>query len=239
MNIKSTYIKLYRFLTTDIWSIRHDEVSPIRFFMYTVLKKLMLAVEFTTTKRITSSAAALTYSTLLAIVPILAVVFAIARGFGYNKYIETWFRESLSSQPQAAETIIGFVNSYLVHTKSGLFLGIGLVRPLLVCTRYRSCLHALHRDNAGKQHRADIQLYLAGKEASKRLPNHNRLHINVPPCAIGYSHNFRYKHLLRHYIPADRRHHVVGTYHAILPTTNAIRYNVRSVCGIVCVHAQH
>ena len=127
MNIKSTYIKLYRFLTTDIWSIRHNEVSPIRFFMYTVLKKLILAVEFTTTKRITSSAAALTYSTLLAIVPILAVVFAIARGFGYNKYIEAWFRESLSSQPQAAETIIGFVNSYLVHTKSGLFLGIGLI----------------------------------------------------------------------------------------------------------------
>ena len=105
--------------------------------------------------------------------------------------------------------------------------------------RYRSCLHALHRDNAGKQHRADIQLYLAGKEASKRLPNHNRLHINVPPCAIGYSHNFRYKHLLRHYIPADRRHHVVGTYHAILPTTNAIRYNVGGICSLVCVHAQH
>ena len=73
------------------------------------------------------SAAALTYSTLLAIVPIMAVVFAIARGFGYNKYIESWFRETLSSQPQAAEVIIGFVNSYLVHTKSGIFLGIGLL----------------------------------------------------------------------------------------------------------------
>ena len=72
-------------------------------------------------------AAALTYSTLLAIVPILAVVFAIARGFGYNKYIEVWFRGAFESQPQAAEVIIGFVNSYLVHTKSGVFLGIGLV----------------------------------------------------------------------------------------------------------------
>lgn len=72
-------------------------------------------------------ASALTYSTLLAIVPIFAVVFAIARGFGYNKYIELWFRESLSSQPQAADTIIAFVNSYLVHTKSGVFFGVGLV----------------------------------------------------------------------------------------------------------------
>lgn len=72
-------------------------------------------------------ASALTYSTLLAIVPIMAVVFAIARGFGYNKYIEVWFRSVFESQPQVAEVIIGFVNSYLAHTKSGIILGIGLI----------------------------------------------------------------------------------------------------------------
>ena len=74
-----------------------------------------------------TQASALTYSTLLAIVPMLAVVFAIARGFGYNKYIEMWFRELLASQPQVADAIISFVNSYLIHTKSGIFLGVGLI----------------------------------------------------------------------------------------------------------------
>ena len=74
-----------------------------------------------------TQASALTYSTLLAIVPMLAVVFAIARGFGYNKYIEMWFRELLSSQPQVADAIVSFVNSYLIHTKSGIFLGVGLI----------------------------------------------------------------------------------------------------------------
>lgn len=127
MDIKKGYNILYRFFTVGIWSVKRDDVSPTKYFIYTIMKKLILAIEFTTTKRITSAAAALTYSTLLAIVPILAVVFAIARGFGYNKYIEEWFRNSFSSQPQAAETIIGFVNSYLVHTKSGMFLGIGLI----------------------------------------------------------------------------------------------------------------
>jgi len=92
-----------------------------------VAKKVLLAVRFFTAKRVMTKASALTYSTLLAIVPILAVVFAIARGFGYNKYIEMWFRDALSSQPQAADIIIGFVNSYLVHTRSGVFLGIGLL----------------------------------------------------------------------------------------------------------------
>ena len=107
--------------------MQREDISPLRYLFYEVIKKVLLAVEYFTTKRMMDSAAALTYSTLLAIVPIMAVVFAIARGFGYNKYIETWFREALSSQPQVAEAIIGFVNSYLVHTKSGIFLGIGLL----------------------------------------------------------------------------------------------------------------
>ena len=119
--------RLIQFLKVDIWQVQREDISPLRYLLYEVIKKVLLAVEYFTTKRMMDSAAALTYSTLLAIVPIMAVVFAIARGFGYNKYIETWFREALSSQPQVAEAIIGFVNSYLVHIKSGIFLGIGLL----------------------------------------------------------------------------------------------------------------
>ena len=119
--------RLIRFLQRDIWRIVPDEVSPVKYLLVEALKKLLLAIRFFTTKRVMQKAAALTYSTLLAIVPIMAVVFAIARGFGYNKYIEVWFRNAFESQPQAADIIIGFVNSYLVHTQSGVFLGVGLI----------------------------------------------------------------------------------------------------------------
>ena len=95
--------------------------------MRRIYHKLYLTIRFFTEKRVMTQASALTYSTLLAIVPMLAVVFAIARGFGYNKYIEMWFRELLSSQPQVADAIVSFVNSYLIHTKSGIFLGVGLI----------------------------------------------------------------------------------------------------------------
>ena len=127
VQISKLFKRLIQFLKVDIWQVQREDISPVRYLLYEVIKKVLLAVEYFTTKRMMDSAAALTYSTLLAIVPIMAVVFAIARGFGYNKYIETWFREALSSQPQVAEAIIGFVNSYLVHTKSGIFLGIGLL----------------------------------------------------------------------------------------------------------------
>jgi len=92
-----------------------------------IYRTLLLTIRFFTTKRVLTQASALTYSTLLAIVPILAVIFAIARGFGFNKYIEIWFRDALSSQPQVADILTDFVNSYLIHTQSGIFLGVGLL----------------------------------------------------------------------------------------------------------------
>lgn len=116
-----------KFITTDMWQMSGTEVSRIKWFGITILKKLYLAVMFFTGKGAMAATSALTYSSLLALVPILAVIFAIARGFGFSIYIEEWFRNALESQPQAAEIIIGFVNSYLVHTKSGVILGIGLL----------------------------------------------------------------------------------------------------------------
>ena len=116
-----------QFFETGMWRISKNDVSPIVFLLVEILKKLVIAIRFFISKRVMTRAAALTYSTMLAIVPIVAVVFAIARGFGYSKYIEIWFREAFQSQPQVAEVIIGFVNSYLIHTKSGIFLGVGLL----------------------------------------------------------------------------------------------------------------
>lgn len=122
------------FLRYEIWQIDTAMLTPMRTILYNVIKRLLLAIAFFVDHRIMQLASALTYSTLLAMVPILAVVFAIARGFGYNKYIEDWFLGAMSSQPQAAEVIVGFVNSYLVHTKSGIFLGVGLLFMLWTVT---------------------------------------------------------------------------------------------------------
>ena len=125
--MKKTLNTIITFFKVEMWQIRREDVSPLAYICLMVLKRLVVTVKFFTTRSVTDLASALTYSTVLAIVPIVAVVFAIARGFGFSKYIEVWFRDALSSQPQAAEAIIGFVNSYLVHTKGGVFLGIGLV----------------------------------------------------------------------------------------------------------------
>ncbi|MCD8317638.1 MAG: YihY/virulence factor BrkB family protein, partial [Paraprevotella sp.] len=70
---------------------------------------------------------ALTYSTILATVPILAIVFAIGKGLGYGSIIEGKIKENLSVNTQFADAILSFINSYLNHTQSGIFIGFGLL----------------------------------------------------------------------------------------------------------------
>ena len=125
--MKELFTRFVRFLRVDVWQVSHDDVPLWRGFLYSVIKKLLIVIRFFTKKMVMRHASALTYSTLLSIVPILAVVFAIARGFGYGIYIENWFRSIFDSQPQAADILAGFVNSYLDHTSSGVVLGFGVL----------------------------------------------------------------------------------------------------------------
>ena len=119
--------QLKYFLSERIWQISKEELPRFQYLGVNILKKIILAIKFFIDKDVTSTASALTYSTLLAIVPVIAVLYAIANGFGFSKYIESWLLSALNSQPQAAEVIIGFVHSYISHTHSGVILGIGLL----------------------------------------------------------------------------------------------------------------
>lgn len=123
-----TLAKIKHYLLIGIW--RRDEEQEkkgVKTWLADALRTLYLTVRFFIERGHIDYATALSFSTMLAIVPVAAVIFAIARGFGLSIYIEQWFRETLSSQPQVAETIINFANSYLVHARSGVILGLGLV----------------------------------------------------------------------------------------------------------------
>ena len=117
---------LWKFLSYDIWRITEDEVTKTTYSVYNVIKAIWICATRFTQDRLINKAAALTYSTLLAIVPILAIVFAIARGFGFDNMVEEAV-SNLGSPTEATEFILQFVNSYLAQTKNGIFIGVGLI----------------------------------------------------------------------------------------------------------------
>lgn len=122
---KSQINSWLQFLTDGIWRVTEDEVTPLQQRLYACIKVVSLSIKQFDVDRITERASALTYSTLLSIIPILAILFAIARGFGFDSLVESQFRSGVASQQ--AELIISWINSYLEHAQSGIFIGVGLV----------------------------------------------------------------------------------------------------------------
>lgn len=119
---------LIHFLDDGIWRIREEEVSHLQWKAYTYLKIIYLSINQFINDRIVVRASALTYSTLLSIIPILALLFAIARGFGFDTLIESQFRSGVTGAQ--AELVISWINSYLEHAQSGVFIGVGLIMLL-------------------------------------------------------------------------------------------------------------
>lgn len=120
----------WKFLTYDIWRITEGEVTRTTFSLYTVIKTIYLCINRFAKDRIANKAAALTYSTLLAIVPILAVLFAIARGFGFDNLMESQVVNGFGGPTETTRIILQLVDSYLAQTKNGLFIGVGLIMLL-------------------------------------------------------------------------------------------------------------
>lgn len=72
-------------------------------------------------------ASALTFYTVLSIPSVLAMLFGIAKGFGFEKRLEERLFENFPGQEEILTTVISFSNTLLEQTKGGLIAGIGVV----------------------------------------------------------------------------------------------------------------
>lgn len=121
------YHLLLRFLYRGLWE---PTSGTARRTVMGVMRRLVLTTRLFIRENITTRAAALTYSTLLSVVPLLAIIFAVAKGFGVGTLAEQWMRENIAAKEEIIDTLVGFVHSYLEHTKGGVFLGFGLLMLL-------------------------------------------------------------------------------------------------------------
>ena len=126
--------KIEHFFTYKLWSIPlANQIGRQRIWLK-LLRVLALAFRGFKEDKISLRASALTVFSLMAIVPVVAMAFGIAKGFGLKKYIDElrlYLEENLlanvESQQEIIDQIFEFANSFLANTKGGLIAGIGLV----------------------------------------------------------------------------------------------------------------
>jgi len=117
---------IYNFIRFDIWRITEYELTKSRRYFYRVVKTIILATRGFVVDNLNVRASALTYSILFAMIPLFALIIAIAKGFGVDKLIENSLQGTFIGQANLVPTVMGFVQRYLESTQGGLFIGIGI-----------------------------------------------------------------------------------------------------------------
>ena len=115
------------FLRKGIWKIRQRDLPPRRSLLIGILKVGVLSIRRIAEDRISLRASALTFYSLLSIVPVAAMAFGIAKGFGFEENLQRTLLGALEGQEEVAVRIMDFAHALLKNVRGGAMAGIGLL----------------------------------------------------------------------------------------------------------------
>lgn len=121
--------KVRQFILHDLWSTDLSQLSPRFKRLFKYLRVLMLSLRGFSEDKVQVKASALTYYTMMSIVPVLALVFAVAKGFGLEQFVERQIMSHFAGQEQIVNTLITFSHN-MINTKGGIMAIIGIVMLL-------------------------------------------------------------------------------------------------------------
>lgn len=114
-------LRFWEYFNTGVW---RETKSNLR---TNTVKTISLSVKSFLDTDLQSQACAMAFRTVLALVPALALLFAIGRGFGFQSLLEDELYGLFPSQREAISQVLLYVDSYLNTASEGVFVGIGLV----------------------------------------------------------------------------------------------------------------
>lgn len=122
--LKKTISKVttwYNYCSQGVW------LDTRNTFKVRIVKVLNLSIRSFFDRDLQTKSAALTFSTVLAIVPGFAMLFAIGRGFGFQNLLEDQLFINFPAQKKLITFALQFVDSYLNQASQGIFVGVGII----------------------------------------------------------------------------------------------------------------
>lgn len=120
-------INLWKFVSHDIWHIRLSKIDKRRGILIRQLRILTLAFKGFKEDKCLVKATALTFYTLLSIVPVLALIFAIAKGFGFEQSLEQQILNAYPEYSNILNNSFVYANSMLSSARGGVIAGFGIL----------------------------------------------------------------------------------------------------------------
>lgn len=119
--------KIIQFFTVDIWHLSLDTLPKTRSRLIKQLRIFVLSLRKFKEDEGRMRASALTYYSLMAIVPIAAMAFAVAKGFGFEEVLKSKITESLSGNEVIINKMMVLIDTLIKEARGGVIAGIGFV----------------------------------------------------------------------------------------------------------------
>ena len=120
-------MRIIKMINDSIWHVRLEDINPFAAFFVKQLRIVLIVLKNYTKDNLQLQAAGLTFYTMLSVVPIVALAFAISKGFGFEKSLEEELTAALKGHEEVVEQIMTFATRMLENTKGGLLAGVGVV----------------------------------------------------------------------------------------------------------------
>lgn len=146
MKGKKDLSRAVRFLGEDIWRMRQRDLLWSRGLLIRTLRVIFLSFRGLTQDRCALRASSLTFYSLLSLVPVFAMVLAIAKGFRFQRALEKMLLEQLQGQEEVVSRILGFSETFLESATGGFVAGTGVVLLLYSIIRILAQIETAFND---------------------------------------------------------------------------------------------
>jgi len=126
-NVVTVLKKGWSFLTEQLWVVRLDKMNKRHGFFVKQIRVFSLSIKGFNEDNCLTRATALTFYTLFSIVPVLALMFAIAKGLGYDEDLKKQISEGASQYSTVLNQAFIYADSMLANAKGGVIAGFGAV----------------------------------------------------------------------------------------------------------------
>jgi membrane protein len=118
--------RIRAFFAEGLWQPHPTAAGVLRTYGITLLRMAVFTVRGCRENQIALRASALTLYSLLAIVPVAAMAFGIAQGFGFDQRLQAALMDRFAGQEEVLTYVITFARSLLDNTRGGVVAGIGV-----------------------------------------------------------------------------------------------------------------
>jgi membrane protein len=132
--------RTWRFMSEGIWEIELNSLSRLKRLGINFVRVVFLVVKGFQDNDCPLHAASLTYSSLMSIVPILALALAILRGLGAGDWAEQRIIQSIAAMPDQFQDFVVNLFTYVKNTNFATLGGIGLVLLLWIVVQVLGCV---------------------------------------------------------------------------------------------------